>query len=243
MATPMMKHRVAVLEADSTVRAALVAALQRDGHQVVSVETPGALAAALADHPVDVAVVDLGGGDGGGDGGGKALVRSLRAASAIGIVAISGSDDVLDRIIVLEMGADHILPRPVEPRELAVRVRTLLWRVAGTGNQGTSRDKSQYRFGDWLFDVEKRMLRHGDSAASSLTRQETAVLQALVSNAGKVMSRDQLMDSVNREWTPTDRTIDVLIGRLRRKIEPDPADPGLIITVFGEGYLFAAPVL
>lgn len=216
--------------------------LQRDGHELLPADNTMALQRVVADKPVDAVVLDM---DLPG-GGGLPVLRSLRAASPVGLIALTDSDDALDRLIALEMGADHYVTRPVEPREIAVRLRTLLWRIGGTGGStapSAATEKTQFRFGDWLFDVPKRVLRSSERGTSPLTRQETAVLLALVSHAGKVLSRDQLMDAVNREWNPTDRTIDVLIGRLRRKIEVDPAAPELIVTIYGEGYLFTGAVL
>ncbi|MGC2857163.1 winged helix-turn-helix domain-containing protein [Novispirillum sp. DQ9] len=239
--SPGPRRRVVVVDPDSARRKALLEVLHRDGHDLVAADSAAALQRILADRPVDAVVLEMALPD----DTGLSVLRSLRAASAVGLIALSDSTDPLDRLIALEMGADHHVSRPVEPREIAVRLRNLLWRLgspaAGAAPAGAG--KTQFRFGDWLFDVPKRVLRSPTQGTSTLTRQETAVLQALVTHAGKVLSRDQLMDAVNREWNPTDRTIDVLIGRLRRKIEADAAAPELIVTIYGEGYLFTATVL
>ncbi len=245
MASPAPRRRVVVLDGDSIRRKGLIDALNRDGHELMAADTAAALHRILSERPVDAVVLDMSPPD----DNGLVVLRTLRAASSVGLIALSHLDDPFDRVIALEMGADHYMVHPVDTRDLAVRLRNLLWRVggsangAGAGPAGAGANKTQFRFGDWLFDVPKRVLRSPDSGTSTLTRQETAVLQALVSHAGKVLSRDQLMDAVNREWNPTDRTIDVLIGRLRRKIEPDPAKPELIVTIYGEGYLFTGVVL
>jgi len=217
--------------------------LSRDGHDLVPANSAATLYRLLGERPIDAVVMDMSLPD----DNGLAVLRTLRAGSALGLIALADSADTLDCIVALEMGADHYMSRPIEARDVAVRLRNLLWRVGGTG-AGTAptaagSGKTQYRFGDWLFDVPKRVLQSPATGTCTLTRQETAVLHALVSHTGKVLSRDQLMDAVNREWNPTDRTIDVLIGRLRRKVEPDPAQPELIVTIYGEGYLFTAAVL
>lgn len=240
--SPAPRRRIVVLDPDSARRKALIDALLRDGHDLVAAESAAALHRVMADRPIDAVVLEMTLPDDSGMG----VLRALRAASAVGLIALSDSTDPLDRLIALEMGADHFVSRPVEMREIAVRLRNVLWRMGTAGGSSpaaAAAAKAQYRFGDWLFDVPKRVLRSPDAGTSTLTRQETAVLHALVTHAGQVLSRDQLMDAVNREWNPTDRTIDVLIGRLRRKIEVDPAAPELIVTIYGEGYLFTATVL
>lgn len=237
---PGPRRRIVVLDPDSARRKALMEALHRDGHDLVAADSAAAAQRILADRPVDAVVMEMTLPD----DSGLALLRTLRAASLVGLIALTDSADALDRLIALEMGADHHITRPVEPREVAVRLRNLLWRMGAAGAAAPAAAvKTQFRFGDWLFDMPKRVLRSPTAGTATLTRQETAVLQALVAHAGQVLSRDQLMDAVNREWNPTDRTIDVLIGRLRRKIEADPATPELIVTIYGEGYLFTPAVL
>jgi len=214
--------------------------LEEDGHDVVMLSAVDDLWRTHRAHPADVIVLDLDLPD----AHGLSVVRDLRAHSATGIVVLTARTDPMDRLIALEMGADHYLELPVTARELAVRVRNLLWRIdAVPASAGDGDRVTQFQFDGWLFDLDKRVLRHPEFGTSPLTRQEAGILHALVTHAGKVMSRDALMDAVNREWTPTDRTIDVLIRRLRRKIEPDPAAPELIVTIYGEGYLFAGTVV
>lgn len=238
MMSPNPKRRIAAVDADASTRQILVTALGREGYDVVVTDTVAVARKALAERPFDAVIVDT---DLPGENG-LAFVRDLRSASNIGIVVLTARNDTVERIVALEMGADHYVTKPFEPRELTVIVRNLLWRTRNVPvpQQG---EKTQFRFDNWLFDVSKRLLRASDGGTSTLTRQENAVLHALVGNAGKVMSRDQLMDAVNREWNPTDRTIDVLIGRLRRKIERDPANPEMIVTIYGEGYMFTDVVV
>lgn len=224
---------VVVVEPDPQVRDALVAALRGAGIDALGAPDTRGARGFLDVRACDVVVteVDL------PDGSGLGLVRDLRAASAVGIIVASARTDEVDRIVALEMGADDYVAKPYSIRELTVRCRNLLWRVASAG-AAVARNRQHVRFADWTFDAGKRLLIGTDDQAILLTRQEAAVLQALAANPGRVMSRDALMDAVGRGWNPTDRTVDVLIGRLRRKIERDPSHPETIVTVYGEGYMF-----
>jgi len=239
MSSVSPRRRIVIADSSAALRADLRAALAREGHDVVEADDAATVRRLVAERPVDVVILDLDLGD----ENGLTVLRDLRATSAMGLVVHTSRDEAVDRIVALEMGADHYILKGRDPREIAVRVRNLLWRMAGAGTPAGPRDRSLLRFEDWVFDLGKRVLRSAAGGTSSLTRQEAAVLHALIDHAGQVMSRDQLMDAVNREWTPTDRTVDVLIGRLRRKIERDPATPELIVTIYGEGYLFTGTVL
>lgn len=239
MAGHVVKRRIVVVDPSPDSGALLRDQLIREGYTVEVVESAMGLRQLMADSVFDLVVLDIDLPD----ENGLIVVRELRAASAIGLIVLTSRSDPVDRIVALEMGADQYVIKPVEPRETAVRVRNLIWRLSPVEVIQPHSDKTLIRFDDWLFDVTKRVLRSADRGTSTLTRQEASVLLALVNNPGKVLSRDQLMDAVNREWTPTDRTVDVLIGRLRRKIEVDVNSPELIITIYGEGYLFAGTVL
>lgn len=233
------KRRLVIADPDHRARAPLREALLRDGNEVLEVSTAAELRQLTAERPLDAVLMELDLPD----ENGLMVIRDLRAGSSIGIIVHTARDEQVDRIVALEMGADHYVAKGHEPRELAVRVRNLLWRMAGSlSATAADRGREQIRFEDWVLDVGKRVLRGPAGGTSTLTRQEAAILHALVRHAGQVMSRDQLMDAVNRAWNPTDRTIDVLIGRLRRKIERDPQTPELIVTIYGEGYMFTGTV-
>ena len=131
------------------------------------------------------------------------------------------------------------MTKPFDPRELLARVKALLRRTAGAG----ASDSPFRRFAGWSFNLTARKLLAPDGRSIGLTRAEYELLHALVDHPGEVMSRDRLLARVtHRSWAPSDRTIDVLVRRLRRKIEPDPTAPDLIVTAHGEGYVFAASV-
>lgn len=224
-----------VVDGDDMARASAVAALQDGGLEVLGVPDSANLRGMMDVRPCDVVLTELDLPD----GNGLMLIRDLRAASAVGLIALTARTDMVDRIVALEMGADDFIAKPFEPRELSVRCRNLMWRVAATGAPAsTGKSGGRVRFADWVFDHGKRLLIGPDDQPVMLTRQEATVLKALVDNPGRVMSRDMLMDAVGRGWNPTDRTVDVLVGRLRKKIEVDPTRPELIVTVYGEGYMF-----
>lgn len=226
---------IAVVDGDDASRDGLVALLRGAGLECVAASEAAALRGMMDVRPCDVVVteIDL------PDTSGLTLVRDLRAASPVGIIVVTARDSQVDRIVALEMGADDFVTKPYDPRELTVRCRNLLWRVASGAAARAVTARNQVRFSDWIFDTGRRLLVGPGETAVTLTRQEAEVLKALTGNPGRVMSRDALMDAVGRGWNPTDRTIDVLIGRLRKKIEPDPTHPEYIVTVYGEGYMFA----
>ena len=175
---------------------------------------------------------------------GLTLARKVRSRSDVGIIILSSLDDVIDRVAGLELGADDYLCKPAHPREVLARVRAVLRR----GHPASRRiqdgpDESIYSFaGCELYDGTRRLLAP-DGSEVPLTTVEFDLLLAFTRNAGRVLERDQLMDlTKGREWAAFDRSIDQQVGRLRRKIEPDPRNPSLIKTVRGAGYVFAVKV-
>lgn len=182
----------------------------------------------------DIAVLLLDVGLPGKDG--LELARELRARDdVLGIILVSGRDDDVDKIVGLESGADDYVTKPFNARELLARVKIVL---RGTRRQMSKRAHHSLSFGRWRFDVSHRRLTDLDGQQEVLTRGELEVLSALATHAGEVLSRERLMQNVShRSWDPSDRTIDVLISRLRDKLEEDPKKPRLIVTVRNEGYV------
>jgi DNA-binding response OmpR family regulator len=175
---------------------------------------------------------------------GLTLARGLRDESNVGIIILTGRGETVDRIIGLEMGADDYLPKPFHLRELLARVKSVLRRVAGRSSKdkpATQRHKA--KFAGWNLDLATRELLSPAGAEVRLTTGEFDLLAAFVNNANQVLSRDRLLDLArNREAGPFDRTIDVQVGRLRRKLEEDPERPTMIKTVRGTGYIFTPTV-
>ena len=173
---------------------------------------------------------------------GLTLARTVRETSAIPIMILTGKGDETDRILGLELAADDYLMKPFNPRELIARIRALLRRTRGEQVMAVpdTRPQQAVRFGHWTLDRETRTLRDAAGQHSPLTASEYTLLDAFCRNAGRVLTRDALLELLRGEHTESfDRTIDVLILRLRRKIEKNPACPQFIRTERGAGYLFS----
>src|SRR5690606_13065160 len=211
------------------------------GHAGFKVSAAGdgaALRRLLEDQAADLVILDINmpGEDG------LSLARYLRANSKIGIVMLTAAGEVVDRIVGLEMGADDYLPKPVDMRELLARVRAVLRRVkarpepAGAGETPGAR---KVRFGPCQLDLDAHRLYDAAGQEVPITSMEYDLLKAFAEHPNRVLSRDQLLDLAhNRDWEPFDRSIDIRIARLRRKVEADPSKPQVIKTVRGAGYIF-----
>jgi two-component system, OmpR family, response regulator len=213
--------------------------LSGEGYQVSTAHDGAGMRRALAQSPVDLVILDLmlPGEDG------LSLARSLREESDVGIIILTGRGETVDRIIGLEMGADDYLPKPFHLRELLARVKSVLRRVSSRTAERAPAPRSKARFAGWNFDLSSRELYSPAGKEVRLTTGEFDLLAAFVNNANQVLSRDRLLDLArNREAGPFDRTIDVQVGRLRRKLEDDPQRPSIIKTVRGSGYIFTPAV-
>ncbi|MFM5273282.1 two-component system response regulator TorR [Aeromonas caviae] len=232
-----MSHHILVVEDDAVTREKLTGYFEREGYRVTAVENGQEMRAVLAEQEVALVMLDINlpGEDG------LLLTRELRARSTVGIILVTGRSDAVDKIVGLEMGADDYVTKPFELRELLVRVKNLLWRISLAAAQPSEPAVADdaVRFGPWRFDIPRRQLSR-DGVPVRLTKAEYEVLVAFIANAGRVLSRERILAlTSHRGDGPSDRTIDVLIRRLRGKMELDPRDPQLFVTVHGEGYLFA----
>ncbi len=223
---------VLVVEDDAVTRAKLSGYVEAAGHRVSEAGDGNAMRRIMATDPVDLLLLDINlPGEDGLD-----LTRELRARTDIGIILVSGRTDEVDRIVGLEMGADDYVTKPFNARELVARVKNLLRRT----RVARQSESATHRIGAWTFDSIRRRIDHDDGRRVTLTRAEYELLTALATYPGTVMGRDRLLGIVShRTAAPSDRTIDVLIRRLRQKIETDPQNPDYIITAHGEGYLLA----
>ena len=171
---------------------------------------------------------------------GLSLCRSLRTRSQVPIIMLTARGDDIDRIIGLEMGADDYLPKPFNPRELLARVKSILRRAQ---NESLSAKARKLCFAGRTVDVGARHLIGQDGTVVPLTGAEFTLLCLLAEHPNQVLSRDQLLDGLaGREASPFDRTIDVLVSRIRRRLGDDARDPALIKTVRNGGYMLAAQV-
>jgi len=211
-----------------------------EGYRVSTANDGTAMRRVIAQNTVDLVILDLmlPGEDG------LTLAQALRGESNVGIIILTGRGETVDRIIGLEMGADDYLPKPFHLRELLARVKSVLRRVSACSNEKpSSGNRSKARFAGWDLDLSTRELVSPAGSEVRLTTGEFDLLAAFVNNANQVLSRDRLLDLArNREAGPFDRTIDVEVGRLRRKLEDDPQKPTMIKTVRGTGYIFTPTV-
>lgn len=230
---PVAADHVLVVEDDPVTRAKLAGYLEAAGHRVSEAGDGFQMRRIMATDPVNLLLLDitLPGEDG------LDLTRELRGWTDMGIILVTGRTDDIDRIVGLELGADDYVTKPFNARELVARVKNLLRRTRTVRDSETS----VRPIGPWSFDTQRRRLDHEDGQRVSLTRAEYELLSALSSRPGAVMSRERLLGIVShRTASPSDRTIDVLVRRLRRKLEADPTAPDLIITAHGEGYFLVA---
>ncbi len=230
---------ILIVEDDPTSLEAMGGYFEVEGYRVVRASDSEELDRALARHKVDLIVLDLRlpGKDG------LTLLRELRSDSDVPVIVVSARTDEIDHIVALEIGADDYLDKPVNLRELLVRTRNILRRCAAQPKPSAAPARpARVQFAGWTLDIGARRLIAADGTDVHLTRGEFELLSYLTERAGQVLERDQLLDRLSsREWSPYDRSVDVLIGRLRGKIEENSKDPRLIVTVHGVGYVFLGP--
>lgn len=231
----MENKKLLVVDDDPGLRELLHEYLSAQGFAVATVADGLAMEQYLQQNAVDLVILDLmlPGEDG------LALARKLRARGGLPIIMLSARGDEVDRIIGLEVGADDYLAKPFNPRELLARIRAVLRRnEEGVQKSAAAEPSAMHRFGSFRLDLNTHSLDK-DGAEIALTAGEFNLLQIFVAHPNKVLSRDQLMDLMKGyERSPFDRSIDIRITRLRRKIETDPAAPEYVRTVWGEGYMF-----
>ncbi len=241
MQTSYSPAHILIVEDDLASRSLLVSYFENEGYRVSETDQADDLHQRIEQEGIDLILLDISlpGKDG------LTVTRELRAASRVGIILVTSKGDEIDRIVGLELGADDYVTKPFNPRELLVRAKNLLWRIqtgsAETQDSPIVRTGSKgYHFEGWHLDPFKRLLTSPDGLQERLPEGEFKLLQTLAEHPGQVLSRDQLMDAIHdREWTPNDRSVDVLIGRLRRKLGDNPSNPQLILTAHGAGYMFA----
>ncbi len=221
---------ILVVDDDTALRELLGRYLGEQGLRVTAVADGAAMDRVLATDRPELVILDLmlPGEDG------LSLARRLRAQGNLPIIMLSARGEDVDRIVGLEVGADDYLAKPFNPRELLARIRAVLRRRAGdTGTAGA------YAFGPYRLEVDTHTLTR-DGADVRLTSAEFTLLRVFLEHPNRVLSRDVLIELIKGyDRSPFDRSIDVRVTRLRRKIEPDPESPVYIRTVHGQGYLFA----
>ena len=235
--TPDRPPCLLVVDDDPVTCARLEGYFRQEGYTVMSAASGAEMGPLLSSQGVDVVLLDVGlpGKDG------LELARELRARDEhVGIILVTGRSDDVDKIVGLESGADDYVTKPFNSRELLARVKIVLRGQRHRPAAPTSRPVG-LSIGPWTLDVAHRRLVGPDDRRQALTRGEFELLQMLLRHRGTVLSRERLAPAVShRSWDPNDRSIDVLISRLREKVEDDARQPERILTVRGEGYLLAS---
>lgn len=224
--------RILVVDDDSGLRDLLQRYLTEQGYRVDTVADGIEMHDWLSRRQADAIILDimLPGEDG------LTLARALRAQGDTPILMLSARGDEIDRIVGLEVGADDYLPKPFNPRELLARLRAILRRSSAENNHPAK--ARQHRFGPFTLDLDQRRLLN-EGTQINLSTAEYELLELMVRHPNKPMSRDQLIEKLQGyDRDPFDRSIDVRVTRLRRKIEPDPTNPVYITTIRGVGYCF-----
>jgi DNA-binding response OmpR family regulator len=228
---------VLIVEDDPALRVLLTRRLRENGFNAISAQSAPEMWLAFRERPVDLILLDvmLPGTNG------LDICKAVRRDSDVPIIMLSARNEEMDRVLGLELGADDYVPKPFGTKELMARIRAVLRRGASerTGSEGW---RGTYRFGGWTLDVRRHELIAPNDARVELSGAEYALLVVLLDNAQRVIGRERLLElSRSRLGQSSDRSIDVLVSRLRRKLAQDDAPP-LIRTVRGVGYMMTASV-
>ena len=230
----LANSHILIVEDDPVASTTLSAYISKEGYRVSTAPDGETMRELFAKGDVDLILLDISLPD----EDGFSLLREVRRQSEVGVIMVTGKAEDVDRIVALEMGADDYVVKPFNMRELFARTKNLLRRTHLA--HVVRKDETVKRFSGWTLNIPRRTLTSPTGDDVRLTMFEFELLAALCQNAGRVMTRDSLMDHVSgRDRAANDRTIDVLVGRLRRKLEATPADPRIIVTVQGVGYVLA----
>lgn len=233
-----MRH-ILIVDDDREIRELLTQYLERNDFHATAVADGAAMRSALKKSHYDLLVLDLmlPGEDG------LTLCRDLRAHSTLPVIMLTARGDETDRIVGLEMGADDYLPKPFNPRELLARIKSVLRRSQSLPPAEAQERNQRYLFSGWTLDTTTRQLTSPQGILTPLSSSEYTLLLVFVSYPNHVLSREQLLDKTKgRNALPFDRSIDVQVGRLRRRLHDNAEEPVLIKTVRGKGYVFASKV-
>jgi DNA-binding response OmpR family regulator len=234
--------QILVVDDDPRIRQMLIRYFEQEGYRVAAASDGVTMRGHLSANSVDIILLDvmMPGDDG------LTLAREIRARSDVGIIMLTGRDEMLDRVVGLEVGADDYVAKPFHLREVLARVKSVLRRRKTSPdpaplNQAQAADA--IRFEGWILDIGRRQLASPAGVEIALTSGEFDLLVTLARQPGRVFDRDTLMDLTRgRTWEAFDRTIDAQIARLRKKVEDNPQKPAFIKSVRGVGYVFTGKV-
>ncbi len=232
---------ILVVDDDAQVRTLLRTLLEMEGYTVSEAGNAGQMHALLEKEPVNLVTLDLNLPD----ENGLVLARAIRAKSNVPIIMITAKADDVDRVVGLELGADDYVTKPFNLREVLARIRAVMRRYDASPKAQAKGpvEHETFAFPGGVLDVTARALKTAEGRKTELTTAEFNLLELFLRRRGRVLSRDAIMNALRgQEWAPLDRSIDALVARLRKKIEPDPENPALIKTVRGAGYVFVGDV-
>lgn len=233
---------ILIVDDDQKVRLLLRRCFEGEGYRVTEAARGADVVRAISGTDVDLVTLDLTLPD----MDGLSVARQIRERSSVPIIMVTGKGDMIDRVIGLEVGADDYIAKPFHLREVLARVRAVLRRArdeARSPPAAAGDTAPPVRFDRWLLDRGRRELRDLDGTLCELTTAEFDLLEIFITHPHRVLTRNQIMDLLKgHEWSPLDRSIDNLVARLRRKIEPADATPSLIKTVRGLGYTFTGRI-
>ena len=236
MQTTEDKKAILIVDDDREILELLRSFLSKHGYLAYTAERTEAADKLLGMHKLDLLILDvmMPGEDG------LAYCRRIRGSNDIPIIMLTALGEETDRIVGLEIGADDYLPKPFNPRELLARVKAVLRRSPEHASDDSRRNMHRIvEFENWQLNTAKRELKSSTNVMTSLTAGEYELLLAFIDNPQRVLNRDQLLDITRgRSAGPFDRSIDVQLSRLRKKIEPNPKEPSIIKTVRNGGYIF-----
>jgi DNA-binding response OmpR family regulator len=233
------KPHIAVVDDEVEITLLLANYLQANGFRVSQLHDGAALFRLMAEDRPGLVLLDVGlpGADG------FSVAREIRARWSCGLVMVTGRGDAVDKVVGLEIGADDYVTKPFDLRELLARVKAVLRRTSAIEASAATEPGKRRSFAGWELDLAARRLLNPLGCEVALTSGEFELLATLVAHAGRVLSRDFLLEQTRgREAGPFDRTIDVQVGRLRKKLEKDSDDPQIIKSVRGAGYILVPPV-
>ena len=228
-----------LVDDERSIREPLATYLGKQGFRVTQAGDAESARTRMAAYAIDLVVLDImmPGEDG------LSLCRHIRETSQIPVILLTAKSEETDRIVGLEMGADDYVVKPFSPRELATRAKVILRRAAAGGTRQHAPESGSYAFGGWVLKTGERALIDREGVSVPLSTGEYNLLLALVLRPRQVLTRDQLLDlTQGREASPSERSVDILVSRLRRKLERDPKDPELLQTIRSSGYLFSPEV-
>jgi len=229
-------HKIIVCDDEPHLREMVAEYLSDRGYEVIESVDAKTMHKASEKHSPDLVILDI---NMPGEDGLTAL-RNLRNNSDVPVIMLTAASEVVDRIVGLEMGTDDYLAKPVDLRELEARIKAALRRRPGMSlEQNSNKIKGSVQFGLCRLDLDSAQLFDAENNEIAITAMEFSLLRVFAENAGRVLNRDQLLEQAHdRGWEPFDRSIDLRISRLRRKIETNPTKPEIIRTVRGIGYVF-----